>query len=101
MENSKTYVVNTHGYYFVVLSDLAVKALHNKMCKTFPTLSDMFSHLMAKLKLALDEIEGNEMMVENREGKWFCSDSRDVWGECEEVTQGEMSIEEWIGTFEL
>ncbi|MFT5724491.1 MAG: hypothetical protein ACI9JN_001610 [Bacteroidia bacterium] len=98
---NQIFVVNADGYYFVVSGDVSVKPLHSNGCKTFPTLNSMLTYVMAKLKLSLDEVEGQEMFVELKDGQWDYCDSRGIWDECENIGQDGLTIEKWIALFEL
>jgi len=95
------FVVNRDGYYFIVKGDVSQQKLLEKGCKKFYSLSAMLTYVMVKLKLALDDVEGQEMVVELKGGQWGYCDSRGIWGECENIGQDGLTIEKWIALFEM
>lgn len=70
------YILNTNGVFFSLCQfvDASTEFLIEQGCRTFVSADDLYEVVMKEGGLDLDEIEGCELRIYERDGVVYCYD---------------------------
>lgn len=92
------HILNTNGVFFSLCQfvDSSTEILIEQGCRAFESIDDLYAVVMKEGNLELDEIEGCELRIYERDGVVYCYDAN---MDIEYVVDG--NVETFITEYEV